>query len=345
MSRGDGMPPQAQTKRPKHESWCGIWFTNSAMKRCPCSCGLVPEPSPAVEDCPLGPVPHLTSQCNHGEEGPAGGEAGQDHSDDDAKRHDAGHPMETAPPELSCGFCRDEIRKPMSGPAWTAGFEEGLREGYQRGLETGREETLAGAEYAHSVEDAIQRAVAGMRERAAQAAETVRDGYTANIRVSEDEQELVRDPDGPWVLNSEVAKVIRSLPLSVADGLAPAKEKGSGKRVWRCPGEEFDLCDGRHLEKSTAPSSPTAAQNVARSGTACADHVLNGGFHHDCARCRNVSASPPTAAAKFPPGSLAPWPTAEEGVDCPGIPNPPGEGMDSVPGEDYGVSHCPGCSR
>ena len=47
-------------------------------------------------------------------------------------------------------------------------------------------------------------------ERAAKIAERVVGGFTANIRIDESEQELVPDPDGPWVLNSDVAKAIRA---------------------------------------------------------------------------------------------------------------------------------------
>lgn len=50
---------------------------------------------------------------------------------------------------------------------------------------------------------------AGM-EAAAKIAEGVKGGFTANIRIDESEQELVRDKDGPWVLNSDVAARIRA---------------------------------------------------------------------------------------------------------------------------------------
>jgi len=55
----------------------------------------------------------------------------------------------------------------------------------------------------------IAKAIAAETQRCAKVAEGVRGGYSANIRVSEDEQEFVKDPDGPWVLNSEVAAAIR----------------------------------------------------------------------------------------------------------------------------------------
>lgn len=48
-------------------------------------------------------------------------------------------------------------------------------------------------------------------EEAAQIAESVRDGYSATIRTSADEQEFVKDDDGPWVLNADVARAIRAL--------------------------------------------------------------------------------------------------------------------------------------
>jgi len=46
------------------------------------------------------------------------------------------------------------------------------------------------------------------RERDAGIARSVKGGFTANIRVDESEQEMIRDPDGPWVLNSDVAAAI-----------------------------------------------------------------------------------------------------------------------------------------
>jgi hypothetical protein len=58
-----------------------------------------------------------------------------------------------------------------------------------------------------AVEEAQREAFA----RAAVVAESMRGGFTANVRVSADEPELVRDPDGPWVLNSDVAAAIRAL--------------------------------------------------------------------------------------------------------------------------------------
>lgn len=56
---------------------------------------------------------------------------------------------------------------------------------------------------------ASEKAVKGERERCARIAENVRGGYSANIRISKDEQEFSRDKDGPWVLNSDVAREIR----------------------------------------------------------------------------------------------------------------------------------------
>lgn len=51
-------------------------------------------------------------------------------------------------------------------------------------------------------------------EECARVAENVRDGYSANIRTSENEQEFSRDPDGPWVLNIDVALAIRALLIN-----------------------------------------------------------------------------------------------------------------------------------
>lgn len=48
------------------------------------------------------------------------------------------------------------------------------------------------------------------RERCAGIAESVRGGFTANICIDESEPELLPDPDGPWVLNADVAKAIRA---------------------------------------------------------------------------------------------------------------------------------------
>ena len=56
-------------------------------------------------------------------------------------------------------------------------------------------------------------------EQAARVAARVVGGFTANVRVDESEQQLVPDSDGPWVLNSDVAKAIRAL-------LPPAPEVG-----------------------------------------------------------------------------------------------------------------------
>jgi hypothetical protein len=47
-------------------------------------------------------------------------------------------------------------------------------------------------------------------ETAAKVAESTKGGYTANVRTSPDEQEFSKDKDGPWVLNSDVAKAIRA---------------------------------------------------------------------------------------------------------------------------------------
>jgi hypothetical protein len=57
---------------------------------------------------------------------------------------------------------------------------------------------------------AAVRLVYATQEACAKIAENVKDGYTSNVRISEDEQEFLKDPDGPWVLNSDVAKAIRA---------------------------------------------------------------------------------------------------------------------------------------
>lgn len=59
------------------------------------------------------------------------------------------------------------------------------------------------------VVEASTRLVFATQEACAQIAESVKGGYTANIRSSPDEQEFSRDEDGPWVLNADVAKAIR----------------------------------------------------------------------------------------------------------------------------------------
>lgn len=56
---------------------------------------------------------------------------------------------------------------------------------------------------------AINDLVAAEKEKCAVIAENVRDGYSAAIRTSLEEQEFVKEKDGPWVLNSDVAKAIR----------------------------------------------------------------------------------------------------------------------------------------
>lgn len=57
---------------------------------------------------------------------------------------------------------------------------------------------------------------------AAKKAENVRDGYSANIRTNAREQEFSRDPDGPWVLNSDVAAAIRSLATAMPESTTVA---------------------------------------------------------------------------------------------------------------------------
>ncbi len=62
-------------------------------------------------------------------------------------------------------------------------------------------------------------------EECARVAENVKGGYSANIRLSVREQELVPDEDGPWVLNSSVAASIRSLKGNM-DVASPAPPDG-----------------------------------------------------------------------------------------------------------------------
>lgn len=52
-------------------------------------------------------------------------------------------------------------------------------------------------------------------ELCADVAENVRGGYSVNIREDESEPEFVKDVDGPWVLNADVAKAIRSIDAAV----------------------------------------------------------------------------------------------------------------------------------
>jgi hypothetical protein len=54
-------------------------------------------------------------------------------------------------------------------------------------------------------------AVDAVIEECARVAGNVRGGYSANIRTSTYEQEFSKDPDGPWVLNSDVANAILAL--------------------------------------------------------------------------------------------------------------------------------------
>lgn len=56
---------------------------------------------------------------------------------------------------------------------------------------------------------AINDLVAAQKEKCAVIAENVTNGYSANIRISLDEQEFLKDKDGPWVLNADVAAAIR----------------------------------------------------------------------------------------------------------------------------------------
>lgn len=64
-----------------------------------------------------------------------------------------------------------------------------------------------------NVVNASARLVLATQEACAKIAENVKDGYSANIRTSLGEQEFLRDQDGPWVLNADVAKAIRESKL------------------------------------------------------------------------------------------------------------------------------------
>ena len=63
-----------------------------------------------------------------------------------------------------------------------------------------------------------QAAAQAERERCAKVAESVVGGYTANVCVDPREQVLLPDPDGPWVLNSDVARAIRAIRVSREQG-------------------------------------------------------------------------------------------------------------------------------
>lgn len=60
-----------------------------------------------------------------------------------------------------------------------------------------------------TIADALQQTRREAFEECAKIAENIRCGYTANIRINKNEQELIKDQDGPWVLNSTVAQAIR----------------------------------------------------------------------------------------------------------------------------------------
>lgn len=77
--------------------------------------------------------------------------------------------------------------------------------------------------------DVYRAGVAAGIKAAATCAENVKNGYTANIRVTRAEQEFVRDPDGPWVLNSNVAAHIRALDVdAIATVATPPQEAPAG---------------------------------------------------------------------------------------------------------------------
>lgn len=61
----------------------------------------------------------------------------------------------------------------------------------------------------------LQLVVNAVIEQCAVVAANVKDGYSANIGTSEDDQKFGKDPDGPWVLNSDVAAAIRNLKREI----------------------------------------------------------------------------------------------------------------------------------
>lgn len=65
---------------------------------------------------------------------------------------------------------------------------------------------------------------------AAMIAYLTKGGFTATIRLADemDQPELMRDTDGPWVLNSQIAERIESVQLT-ADGRWQSKE---AMRLW-----------------------------------------------------------------------------------------------------------------
>ena len=103
-------------------------------------------------------------------------------------------------------------------PEWVvtldkAAYERGRREALSQGRNSGR---LGGhAACALDIAEAERAGKAEGRretlEEAAKIAETTVGGFTANFRTSNYEQEMIRDDNGPWVLNSSVAEAIRAL--------------------------------------------------------------------------------------------------------------------------------------
>lgn len=75
----------------------------------------------------------------------------------------------------------------------------------------------------------LEQQLAAETERCAKIAENVKGGYSANVRLSEDEQEFSKDEDGPWVLNSWVADAIRSSAVSPAANINSTAKKRSAQ--------------------------------------------------------------------------------------------------------------------
>ena len=68
-----------------------------------------------------------------------------------------------------------------------------------------------------AINRAVRAAVLSTQEATAVVAGNVRDGYTASVYTcsaepSERSTTMIRDADGPWVLNSDAAKAIRAMP-------------------------------------------------------------------------------------------------------------------------------------
>lgn len=88
----------------------------------------------------------------------------------------------------------------------------------QRGGVPGNENHAHGlivCDFCHADLIRVERAVrAETLAAAAKIARLTKGGFTANIRTSPKEQEMIRDPDGPWVLNAEIAERIESVQFT-----------------------------------------------------------------------------------------------------------------------------------